>query len=107
MGDLEEKILKDCDKKPLTWLRYIDDIFMLWQHGEKELEKFLEFLNCYHSIIKFTADYSREEIHFLDVSVRKTNNQLVNQQTRINIYILAPVTYITLKNPYLTVRHYA
>ena len=19
MGDLEEKILKDCDKKPLTW----------------------------------------------------------------------------------------
>ena len=72
MGDLEEKILKDCDKKPLTWWRYIDDVFMLWQHGEKELENFLEFLNCYHPTIKFTADYSREEIHFLDVSVRKT-----------------------------------
>ena len=26
MGDLEEKILKDCDKKPLTWLPYIDDM---------------------------------------------------------------------------------
>ena len=77
MGDLETKILKDCDKKPFTWWRYIDDIFMLWQHGEKELEKFLKFLNCYHPTIKFTADYSREEIHFLDVSVRKTNNQLV------------------------------
>ena len=77
MGDLEEKILKDCDKKPLTWWRYIDDIFMLWQHGKKELENFLEFLNCYHPTIKFTADYSREEIHFLDVSVRKTNKQLV------------------------------
>ena len=77
MGDLEEKILKDCDKKPLIWWRYIDDIFMLWQHGEKELENFLEFLNCYHPTIKFTADYSREEIHFLDVSVRKTNKQLV------------------------------
>ena len=77
MGDLEEKILKDCDKNPLTWWRYIDDIFMLWQHGEKELENFLEFLNCFHPTIKFTADYSREEIHFLDVSVRKTNKQLV------------------------------
>ena len=76
MGDLEEKILKDCDKKPLTWWRYIDDIFMLWQHREKELEKFLEFLNCYHPTIKYTVDYSREEMHFLDVSVRKTNNQL-------------------------------
>ena len=77
MGELEEKILKDCDKKPLTWWRYIDDIFMLWQHGEKEPEKFLEFLNCYHPTIKFTADYSREDIHFLDISVRKTNNQRV------------------------------
>ena len=75
--DLEEKILKDCDKKPLTWWRYIDDIFMLWQHCEKELEKFLEFLNCYHPTLKRTVDYSRGEVHFLDVSVRKTNNQLV------------------------------
>ena len=50
---------------------------MLWQHGKKELENFLEFLNCYHPTIKFTADYSREEIHFLDFSVRKTNKQPV------------------------------
>ena len=77
MGDLEEKLLKDCDKKPLAWWRYIDDIFMLWQHGEKELEKFLEFLNCYHPTIKFTANYSRNDINFIDVSVRKKNNQLV------------------------------
>ena len=56
MGDLEEKLLKDFDKKPLTWWRYIDDLFMLWQHGEKELENFLEFLSFYNSTIKFTAD---------------------------------------------------
>ena len=73
MGDLEEKLLKDCDKKPLAWWRYIDDIFMLWQHGEKELEKFLEFLNCYHPTIKY---YSRKEINFLDVSVGKKINNL-------------------------------
>ena len=57
MGDLEEKLLKDYNKKPLAWWRYIDDIFMLWEHGEKELEKLLEFLNCYHPTIKFTANY--------------------------------------------------
>ena len=44
---------------------------------KKNLKNFLEFLNCYHPTIKVTADYSREEIHFLDASVRKTNNQLV------------------------------
>ena len=50
---------------------------MLCQYGEKELEKFLEFLNCYHPTIKFTTNYSREEINFLDVSVRKKNNHFV------------------------------
>ena len=52
-------------------------MFMLWQHGEKELEKILEFLNCCHLTIKFTANYSREEINFLDVLVKKKNNQHV------------------------------
>ena len=50
---------------------------MLWQHGEKELKMFLEFLNCYHPTIKFTTNYSREEINSLDVSVKKKGNQLV------------------------------
>ena len=72
MGDLKEKILKDYNKVSRACLRYIYDIFLLWQHGEKELEKFLEFLNCYHSTVKFTANYS-QEINFLDVSVRKKN----------------------------------
>lgn len=70
-GDLEERPLKDSDKKLLACWRYINDIFMRWQYGEKELEKFLKFLNCYHSTTKFTANYSREKIDFQDVSVRK------------------------------------
>ena len=50
---------------------------MLWQHGEKELKKFLEILNSYHSTIKFIANYSREEIVFLDVEAIKKGNQFV------------------------------
>ena len=77
LGDLEERFFSDCDISPLVWWRYIDDIFMIWQHGEKELEKFLEILNSYHATIKFTANYSREKISFLDVEVIKKGNQLV------------------------------
>ena len=77
MGELQEKLLKDCDKKPVAWWQYIGDIFMLWQHGEKELQKFLGFLNCYHPTKKSIANYSRKEKNFLDVLVRKLNNQLV------------------------------
>ena len=44
---------------------------------KKELEKCLEFLICSHPTIKFTASYSPEEIHFLDLSVRKIVNKFV------------------------------
>ena len=77
LGDLEERFFSDCDISPLLWWRYINDIFMLWQHGEKELKKFLEILNSYHSTIKFIANYSREEIVFLDVEAIKKGNQFV------------------------------
>ena len=76
-GDLEKRFFSDCDVSPLVWWRYIDDIFMLWQHGEKELKKFLEILNSYHPTIKFTANYSREKISVLDAEVIKKGNQLV------------------------------
>ena len=77
LGDLEERFFSDCDISPLLWWRYINDIFMLWQHGEKELKKFLEIFNPYHLSIKFTANYSREKISFLGVEVIKKGNQLV------------------------------
>ena len=41
------------------------------------LKKFLEFFNCYHPTIKFTAEYSGATINFLDVTVLKKSNQLV------------------------------
>ena len=77
MSYFEEKFLEEMSLKPLVWWRYIDDIFMLWQHGEEELKKFLECLNCYHPTIKFTADYSRDKINFLDVEVIKKDNRLI------------------------------
>ena len=58
MDSLEEDMLNNSLLKPLVWWCYIDDIFMMWEHGEEELKKFLETLNCYHPTIKFTAEYS-------------------------------------------------
>ena len=55
MDELERGFLENYHLQPLVWWRYIDDIFMLWQHGEKELKKFLDILNCYHPSIKFTT----------------------------------------------------
>ena len=77
LGNLEERFFSDCDISPLVWWRYIDDMFMLWQHGEKALKRFLEILYSCHPTIKFTANYSREKISFLDVGIIKNGNQLL------------------------------
>ena len=35
MDGVEQKFLETQRKKLLTWLRYIDDIFFIWTHGEQ------------------------------------------------------------------------
>ena len=110
MGDLEERILQDCSFKPLVWWRYIDDIFLLWQHGEEKLKEFLYILNHYHPSIKFTSKYSRERIDFLDVEIIKEGNRLLTdvfvKSTETHQYLHATSchAYHLKKNPYLTVR---
>ena len=37
---LEEEILSKSILKPLVLWGYIDDIFMMWEHGKEELQKF-------------------------------------------------------------------
>ncbi|XP_044165755.1 uncharacterized protein LOC122949770 [Acropora millepora] len=69
MHDLESKLLAWVPVKPFIWLRYIDDIFMVWTEGEEKLLEFLKNINNFHDTIKFTFDWSRDLIHYLDVQV--------------------------------------
>ena len=76
MHYLEQNLLNATKLKPKTWLRFIDDIFMIWSYGIQELVIFMEILNNQHPTIKFT-EYSEKEISFLDTIVYKTaNNKL-------------------------------
>ncbi|XP_057308454.1 uncharacterized protein LOC130646297 [Hydractinia symbiolongicarpus] len=77
MGDLQEQFLESSVLKPLVWWRCIDNIFMLWQHGEDKLIKFLELLNSCHPTIKFTHSFSRDSVNFLDVKVIRKDNHLI------------------------------
>ena len=77
MAGLEQKILNAFEEKPMIWWRYTDDIFFIWERGEESLEKFLSKLNIFHPTIKFTAEYSKEPINFLDVNVRLVEGKLM------------------------------
>ena len=78
MGDLEEKLLAQFPLKPYLWWRYIEDIFMVWTHGEEKLEDFINHINSLQSTIKFTHDFSKSHISFLDVTVSLDNNNKIS-----------------------------
>ena len=67
MAELGEKIIKESEYKQYLWWRYIDDIFLLWEHGGNKLKSFLGKINEVHPIIKFIAEWSKTSINFLDV----------------------------------------
>ena len=75
MVDLEEKLLAQFPLKPYLWWRYI---FMVWTHGEDKLEDFINHINSLHSTIKFTHEFSKSHISFLEVTVSLDNNNKIS-----------------------------
>ncbi|CAK9823993.1 hypothetical protein ANTRET_LOCUS2231 [Anthophora retusa] len=72
MEHLEERILKEAPLQPSTWLRYVDDTFIIWTHGQNSLPTFLNFLNSLHPKIQFTMEIETDgQLPFLDVLVTK------------------------------------
>jgi hypothetical protein len=63
-------------KQPLVWLRYIDDVFMIWTHKIEDLNEFVEHLNTRLPTIKFTMESSDQGIPFLDTMVRKEGTMI-------------------------------
>lgn len=77
MDKLERDFMSTRNLIPLVWWRYIDDIFMIWQHSREELCSFLDALNGFHETIKFTAEISETSVNFLDTTVRKDENDSI------------------------------
>ena len=76
MDRFETDALNNWPKQSLRWLRYIDDIFMIWTHGQNERNKFIEHLNGIHPKIKFTSEISESSVNFLDTTVKSDSNSV-------------------------------
>ena len=62
------------------WLRFIDDILMIWNHGKEALDQFKELANNIHPTIKFSFDSNENEIPFLDTIIyRGKDNQILTR----------------------------
>ena len=69
LGNLENKFLNTEPLKPIYYRRYIDDIFMVFPHSPEELDLFMNHMNLLHPSMKFTFEFSRDQITYLDTVV--------------------------------------
>ena len=76
LGYFEANALEKAPFHPHIWLRYIDDIFMIWTEGSDNLKIFIDYLNNIHPTIKFTSSHSYTNVPFLDVNVSLNNGNI-------------------------------
>lgn len=76
LAKFEEDAINNYTLKPWVWWRYIDDIFMIWEHGDQSLKEFINYLNNIHPTLKFTYKSSSSRTEFLDVDVIRKDNGL-------------------------------
>ena len=70
MDEFESKnIYPTTKQKTKLYLRFIDDIFMLWTGTLDELRNFEHNINEIHPSIKLTFEHSYKEINFLDTTI--------------------------------------
>ena len=78
MANFEETyIYPRINGKCPLYLRYIDDIFLIWQGSLQELQDLIKEINSVHNTIKFEVNFSRSEVHFLDTTVTITPDRSI------------------------------
>lgn len=53
MEAFEQHAFEQAPLKPLVYRRYVNDIFLIWQHGQVPLKPFIQDLNARYDSINF------------------------------------------------------
>jgi hypothetical protein len=93
MEDFEKRTIEQATHKPTCWFRYVDDTFVIWQHGQEKLTEFLNHLSRLHDNIQSTMEKEEDgHLLFLDIDIyRKPNGSLRHRVYRkpnhTNLYL--------------------
>ena len=69
MAYFEENALEKCPHKPFIYLRYLDDIFIIWHRGRTVFSEFIDIFNSHQPPIRFKATIHEHSIDFLDTTI--------------------------------------
>jgi len=82
-GSFASIYMTDWEKKaasyhltPRLWVRFIDDIFGIWDHGAESLKTFHHFLNALDGNISVDLQCSASSIRFLDLELYRARDRI-------------------------------
>ena len=61
---------------------HIDETFFIWEHGEESLRDVIDQVKLFHPAIQLTAEYSKEEVNFLDLNII-----LIDRELKIDLFV--------------------
>ena len=77
MEAFETKALELAPLRPKRWVRYVENTFVQWPHGEEELRTFHDQLNSINHSIQFTCEKEIEgTLPFLDVELKRMGEKV-------------------------------
>ena len=77
MEFVETEIMENCSPnlRPVIWVRYVDDIFIIFKGNDVDFNDFLTYVNSILPSIQFTVEFEVDnKLPFLDVLVYHDKN---------------------------------
>lgn len=96
MADWETSALAACEKKPLYYFRYLDDIWGVWTHSRKDFGTFLSTLNKHNKSIKLKSTTSFTSVDFLDTTTYKGHEFHNTQRLDVRVFFKETDTHALL-----------
>ncbi|ONI45080.1 hypothetical protein AN641_04885 [Candidatus Epulonipiscioides gigas] len=96
MADWEDGALNKCNKKPILYLRYLDDIFGIWTYSKEEFLEFINILDTHDPSIRLKYTFEDRSINFLDTTVYKGTNFDQDSKLDIKVYFKETDTHALL-----------
>lgn len=105
MAKWEAEALEKCPRKPLHYLRYLDDIWGVWTYSKPDFEEFIRTLNAHDWSIQCKYELDDNKIDFLDTTVYKGQNFEVHNKLDIKVFFKKTDTHALLYKTSFHPRH--
>jgi hypothetical protein len=96
MNELENNVMNSSMYKNniKKWVRYVDDILIIWEDENKQIDKFMEELNGIEMGIQFKEEIGGEKIAYLDLNI------MITEGKKFEVDIYRKSTYSDAVIPY-------